>query len=43
MTLDITADLGACKHSVDDMKKELPKALERMNGIFELVEYKKLN
>jgi predicted amino acid-binding ACT domain protein len=43
MTLDITADLGACKHSVDDMKKELPKALEKMNGIFELVEYKKLN
>jgi predicted amino acid-binding ACT domain protein len=43
MTLDITGDLGACRHSVDDMKKELPKALEKMNGIFELIEYKKLN
>ena len=43
MTLDITADLGACKHSVDGMKKELQKALEKMNGIFELIEYKKLN
>jgi predicted amino acid-binding ACT domain protein len=43
MTLDITADLGACKHSVDSMKEELPKALEKMNGIFELIEYKKLN
>ncbi|MDR0777939.1 MAG: ACT domain protein [Methanomassiliicoccaceae archaeon] len=43
MTLDITADLGACKHSVDSMKEELPKALEKMNGIFELTEYKKLN
>ncbi|MCL2142773.1 MAG: ACT domain protein [Methanomassiliicoccaceae archaeon] len=43
MTLDITADLGACRHSAGEMKKELPKALERMNGIFELTEYKELN
>ena len=43
MTLDITADLGACRHSVDEMKKELPRSLEKMNGIFELIEYKKLN
>ncbi|MDR0198117.1 MAG: ACT domain protein [Methanomassiliicoccaceae archaeon] len=43
MTLDITADLGACRHSIDGMMKELPKALSKMNGIFELTEYKKLN
>jgi len=43
MTLDITADLGSCKHSADELKKELPKALEKMNGVFELIEYKKLN
>jgi len=42
MTLDITADLGACRLSVDGLKKELPKALERMNGVFELIEYKQL-
>lgn len=43
MTLDITADLGACRHSADEMQKELPKALAKMNGVFELTEYKKLN
>ena len=43
MTLDITADLGSCRYSADEMKKELPKALEKMNGVFELTEYKKLN
>ena len=42
MTLDITADLGACTLSVDGLKKELPKALEKMNGVFELIEYKQL-
>jgi predicted amino acid-binding ACT domain protein len=43
MTLDVNADLGACRLSVDEMKKELPKALEKMNGIFELTDYKILN
>jgi predicted amino acid-binding ACT domain protein len=43
MTLDITADLSACKHSASDMKKELPNALKKMNGVFELTEYKELN
>jgi len=43
MRLDVTTDLGACRHSVDEMEKELPKALEKMNGIFELIEYKKMN
>jgi len=42
MTLDITADLGACR-SADGFRKELPKALEKMNGVFELIEYTKLN
>ncbi|MCL2606953.1 MAG: ACT domain protein [Methanomassiliicoccaceae archaeon] len=43
MRLDVTADLGACRHSVDEMEKELPKALEKMNGIFELIEYRRMN
>jgi predicted amino acid-binding ACT domain protein len=43
MALDINADMGACRLSVDEMEKELPKALEKMNGIFELTGYKKLN
>jgi predicted amino acid-binding ACT domain protein len=43
MTLDITADLGACRLSVDGMRKELPGTLEKMNGVFELTEFKKLN
>ena len=43
MTLDINADMGACRLSADEMRKELPKALEKMNGIFELTEYRKLN
>ncbi|MDR0198543.1 MAG: ACT domain protein [Methanomassiliicoccaceae archaeon] len=42
MTLDITADLGACKRSVDGLGKELPKALEEMNGVFELTDYREL-
>jgi len=43
MTLDINADLGACRLSTDDMRKELPKALDKMNGVFELIGYKILN
>jgi len=43
MALDITADLGSCRHSVIDMKREIPKALGKMNGIFELTGYKELN
>jgi len=43
MTLEINADLGACRLSAEEFRKELPKALDRMNGIFELIEYKILN
>jgi predicted amino acid-binding ACT domain protein len=43
MTLDINADLGTCRLSVDEMEKELPKALDKMNGVFELIGYKILN
>ncbi|MDR0334307.1 MAG: ACT domain protein [Methanomassiliicoccaceae archaeon] len=43
MALDITADLGAGRHSVDGMRKELTKALGSMNGVFELTEYEELN
>ncbi|MDR2866939.1 MAG: ACT domain protein [Methanomassiliicoccaceae archaeon] len=43
MTLDINADLGACRLSADEMEKEIPKALDKMNGIFELIKYKRLN
>jgi len=43
MTLEINADLGACRHSADELRKMLPAALEKMNGIFELTEYKILN
>ena len=43
MTLDINADLGACRLSAEEMKKELPNALKKMNGIFELIGYKILN
>ncbi|MCL2711726.1 MAG: ACT domain protein [Methanomassiliicoccaceae archaeon] len=43
MTLDINADLGACKLSAEELKKEMPKALSKMNGVFELIKFKKLN
>ena len=43
MTLDISADLGACRHSVSGMREEMSKALREMNGIFELAEYKEMN
>jgi len=43
MTLDINADLGACKLSPEKMKKELLNALGKMNGIFELIEYRILS
>jgi predicted amino acid-binding ACT domain protein len=43
MTLDINADLGACNLSVEEMRDELPKALGKMNGVFELTGYTLLN
>ena len=43
MTLDINADMGACRLPADKMKKEIPKALEKMNGVFELIKYERLN
>jgi len=42
MALDITADLGSCRHSVSEMKKEIPNALSKMNGVFELTGYNEL-
>lgn len=39
MTLELVADFGNCKLSVEEMKKQLPEALGEMNGIFELKEY----
>ncbi|MBO4552708.1 MAG: ACT domain protein [Candidatus Methanomethylophilaceae archaeon] len=42
-TLELVADFSTCKYSVDEMKKELPKALEGLNGIFELKEFEEFN
>ena len=43
MTLEISADMGTGRLSAEEMKKELPEALARMNGVFELTGYKILN
>jgi predicted amino acid-binding ACT domain protein len=43
MTLEINADLGGCKLSADELMNEIPRSLEKMNGVFELIGYKKLN
>ena len=41
--LELVADFSTCKYSIDEMKKEMPKALEKLNGIFELKEFKEFN
>ena len=38
-TLEMVADFKNSKFSAEKMKEELPKALENMNGIFELKDY----
>ncbi len=43
MSLELVADFGGCKMSVADMRKELPKALDKMNGVFELKTYEEFN
>lgn len=41
--LELVADFSTCRYSIDEMKKEMPKALEKLNGIFELKEFKEFN
>ena len=41
--LELVADFSTCKYSISEMKKELPKALENLNGIFELISFKEFN
>ena len=41
--LELVADFSTCKYSIDEMKKEMPKALEKLNGIFELKGFKEFN
>ena len=41
--LELVADFSTCKYTIDEMKKEMPKALEGLNGIFELKEFKEFN
>ncbi len=42
-TLEMVADFKDCKIGMDKMKDELPKAMEKMNGIFKLVEFSKFS
>lgn len=42
MTLELMCDFSNCKFTVDEFKNELTKALENMNGIFTLEEFKEL-
>lgn len=37
-SLELVADFSKCKYTMDEFKKEMPKALEKMNGVFELKE-----
>ena len=41
--LELVADFSTCKYTVDEMKKEMPKALEKLNGIFELKGFEEFN
>ena len=41
--LELVADFSTCKYSIDEMKKEMPKALEKLNGIFELKGFEEFN
>ena len=41
--LELVADFSTCKYSIDEMKKEMPKALEKLNGIFEMKGFEEFN
>ena len=41
--LELVADFSTCKYSISEMKKKLPKALENLNGIFELISFEEFN
>ena len=41
--LELVADFSTCKYTVDEMRKELPKALDGLNGIFELISFEEFN
>lgn len=42
-TVEFMADFGKSKCTIDEVEKDLPKALDKMNGIFKLTEFKKFN
>lgn len=41
--LELVADFSECKYTPEQMKEELPKALDKLNGIFELKSFKEFN
>ena len=41
--LELVADFSNCKYTIDEMKVEMPKALEKLNGIFELKGFEEFN
>ena len=41
--LELVSDFSTCKYSISEMKKELPKALDSLNGIFELISFEEFN
>ena len=41
--LELVADFSTCRYTIDEMKKEMPKALEKLNGIFELKAFEEFN
>ena len=41
--LELVADFSICKYTIAEMKKEMPKALEKLNGIFELKGFEEFN
>ena len=41
--LELVADFSTCKYTIAEMKKEMPKALEKLNGIFELKGFEEFN
>ena len=42
-TLELVADFSECRYGIDEMKKELPEALDGLNGIFELKEFREFS
>ena len=41
--LELVADFSTCKYTIDEMRDEMPKALEKLNGIFELKGFEELD